>query len=231
MKKGVYGIFKLLNISYKKIMKRNKKEAIIIILIILLCISVGIIIKLLSEINTNKLNEVNKDAIRFKEEFEKYNGVKSSDDNSYNVVDLPTDSPIVYINLKDIDNIIKNEDAYIYISSPTCPYCRATVETLVEVAKELNVEKIYYYDNSNEVVTDEYNEIMEKLQEKNIVSENSQGAKIFGIPLLLKVSNGEIISKVRGVSYKLIENQSVYDELNEEQKKLVYDRYYQLFEI
>ena len=157
MKKGVYGIFKLLNISYKKIMKRNKKEAIIIILIILLCISVGIIIKLLSEINTNKLNEVNKDAIRFKEEFEKYNGVKSSDDNSYNVVDLPTDSPIVYINLKDIDNIIKNEDAYIYISSPTCPYCRATVETLVEVAKELNVEKIYYYDNSNEVVTDEYN--------------------------------------------------------------------------
>ena len=38
-------------------MKRNKKEIIIIILIILLCISVGIIIKLLSEINTNKLNE------------------------------------------------------------------------------------------------------------------------------------------------------------------------------
>ena len=72
---------------------------------------------------------------------------------------------------------------------------------------------------------------MEKLQEKNIVSENSQGTKIFGIPLLLKVSNGEIISKVRGVSYKLTENQSVYDELNEEQKKLVYDRYYQLFEI
>ena len=74
-------------------------------------------------------------------------------------------------------------------------------------------------------------EVEKKLQEKNIVSENSQGAKIFGIPLLLKVSNGEIISKVRGVSYKLIENQSVYDELNEEQKKLVYDRYYQLFEI
>lgn len=212
-------------------MKRNKKEIIIIILIILLCISGGIIIKLVNELNSDKLNEVNKDAIRFKEEFEKYNGVKSSSDNIYNEVNLPTDSPIVYISLKDIVNIIENEDAHIYISSPTCPYCRATVEILIEVAKELNIEKIYYYDNSNEVVTDEYNEIMEKLQEKNIVSENSQGTKIFGIPLLLKVSNGEIISKVRGVSYKLTENQSVYDELNEEQKKLVYDRYYQLFEI
>lgn len=212
-------------------MKRNKKEIIIIILIILLCISGGIIIKLVNELNSDKLNEVNKDAIRFKEEFEKYNGLKSSSDNIYNEVNLPTDSTIVYISLKDIVNIIENEDAYIYISSPTCPYCMATVEILIEVAKELNIEKIYYYDNSNEVVTDEYNEIMEKLQEKNIVSENSQGTKIFGIPLLLKVSNGEIISKVRGVSYKLTENQSVYDELNEEQKKLVYDRYYQLFEI
>lgn len=211
-------------------MKKNKKGIIIIILIILLCISVGIIIKLLSERNTNKLNEVNKDAIRFKEEFEKYNGVKSLSDNSYNVVNLPTDSPIVYINLKDIDNIIENEDAYIYISSPTCPYCRATVETLIDVAKELKIGKIYYYDNSNETVTEEYNEIMEKLQEKNIVSENSQGVKIFGIPLLLKVSDGKIISKVRGVSYKLSENQSAYDDLNDEQRKLVYDKYYQLFE-
>ena len=211
-------------------MKRNKKEIIIIILIILLCISVGIIIKLLSEINTNKLNEENKDAIRFKEEFENYNGVKSSSDNSYNVVNLPSDSPIVYINLKDIVNIIENEDAYIYISSPTCPYCRATVETLIDVAKELKIGKIYYYDNSNETVTEEYNEIMEKLQEKNIVSENSQGIKIFGIPLLLKVSDGKIISKVRGVSYKLSENQSAYDDLNDEQRKLVYDKYYQLFE-
>ena len=71
---------------------------------------------------------------------------------------------------------------------------------------------------------------MEKLQEKNIVSENSQGIKIFGIPLLLKVSDGKIISKVRGVSYKLSENQSAYDDLNDEQRKLVYDKYYQLFE-
>ena len=132
--------------------------------------------------------------------------------------------------MKDIVNIIENEDAYIYISSPTCPYCRATVETLIDVAKELKIGKIYYYDNSNETVTEEYNEIMEKLQEKNIVSENSQGIKIFGIPLLLKVSDGKIISKVRGVSYKLSENQSAYDDLNDEQRKLVYDKYYQLFE-
>ena len=42
-----------------------------------------------------------------------------------------------------------------------------------------------------------------------------------------KIKNGEIVSTTRGVTYSLNEGQSKNDELTEEQKKSVYDRYYE----
>lgn len=50
--------------------------------------------------------------------------------------------------------------------------------------------------------------------------------KSFGMLLVLKVKNAEIVSTVRGSSYNLNENQSEYDILTEEQRKDVYNRYY-----
>ena len=56
---------------------------------------------------------------------------------------------------------------------------------------------------------------------------DSNGQKRWGIPLVLKIKNGQVISKVRGVTYQLNEGQSKYDSLTEKQKKQVYDRYYE----
>ena len=123
-------------------------------------------------------------------------------------------------------NIIDTEDGIIYISSPTCPYCRATVETLLQVVKDLNISKIYYYEifTGNEVAN--YDELMKELEEKEIVKVNNDSKYSWGVPVLLQTRNGEIISKINGVSYELEENQSKYDSLNEEQKEIVYNRYY-----
>ena len=68
---------------------------------------------------------------------------------------------------------------------------------------------------------------MEELASKGVVTKEDDGKMRWGIPLVLKIKNGEIVSTTRGVTYSLNEGQSKNDELTEEQKKSVYDRYYE----
>lgn len=209
-----------------------KSEKIVItVLGILLVISIIVIGYLMIKINENsKQNSINieysEDAIMFKYNYERLNGKKNSDGNVYNTLSIAINNPIKYVNLEELVNIIDTEDGIIYISSPTCPYCRATVETLLQVVKDLNISKIYYYEifTGNEVAN--YDELMKELEEKEIVKVNNDSKYSWGVPVLLQTRNGEIISKINGVSYELEENQSKYDSLNEEQKEIVYNRYY-----
>ena len=205
-----------------------KSEKIVItVLGILLVISIIVIGYLMIKINENSINiEYSEDAIMFKYNYERLNGKKNSDGNVYNTLSIAINNPIKYVNLEELVNIIDTEDGIIYISSPTCPYCRATVETLLQVVKDLNISKIYYYEifTGNDVAN--YDELMKELEEKEIVKVNNDSKYSWGVPVLLQTRNGEIISKINGVSYELEENQSKYDSLNEEQKEIVYNRYY-----
>lgn len=218
-------------------MKKNK--IVIIILAILLIISIVVIAMLMGKKN-NQGNDNNKDnnisdenvtsdAVEFKTAYEKVNGTEASAEEKYLEINVSEDNPIKYVTLKELVDVLdSDETAYVYISSPTCPYCRATVETLFEVAKALDIKKIYYYENSKErKVEENESQLMEELASKGIVTKEDDGKMRWGIPLVLKIKNGEIVSTTRGVTYSLNEGQSKHDELTEEQKKSVYDRYYE----
>lgn len=219
----------------------KKKDIImmlIIIILIVLIITGGItIIKLKNELKngqenkisnkSNTITEVTSGAVKFKYEYENLNGTKTLSGETYNTLNIDLDNPIKYVTLNELVNIIDNEDAYIYISSPSCPFCRATVETLLQITKELNIDTLYYFDAFKENSEENYDELMTKLQEKEIVRVNDEGKKTWGIPILLKTKDGQVVSKVRGVSYQLNDGQSRYDSLTDEQKKEVYDRYYE----
>lgn len=210
-----------------------KKNIIIISLIIIVVICFGIIINLNNKLNEKKNTTIIKssaenDAQKFKEEYEKLNGQKSSDGETYNTLNIDKDNPIEYISLEELADIINAEkESYIYISSSFCPFCRVTVETLLNVAKDLNIKKIYYYDDSKQERIEQYDNILEQLEEKGVNFINRDGEKKWGVPLVLKVKNGQVISETRGTSYELNEGQSKYDSLTDEQKKIVYDRYYE----
>lgn len=218
-------------------MKKNK--IVIIILAILLIISIVVIAMLMGKKN-NQGNDNNKDnnisdenvtsdAVEFKTAYEKVNGTEASAEEKYLEMNVSEDNPIKYVTLKELVDVLdSDETAYVYISSPTCPYCRATVETLFEVAKALDIKKIYYYENSKErKVEENESQLMEELASKGVVTKEDDGKMRWGIPLVLKIKNGEIVSTTRGVTYSLNEGQSKHDELTEEQKKSVYDRYYE----
>ena len=207
----------------------KKSTILIIFLIILVAISFGIILKLNNQLNETKNKTIvesssKSDAQKFKEEYEKINGGKTSDNETYNELNIDENNPMVYISLEELVDIINTEnEAYVYISSSFCPYCRATVETLLNVAKDLNIN----YDDTKQNPSDQYDNMLEKLEEKGVNFINKDGQRKWGVPLVLKAKNGQVISETRGTSYQLNEGQSKYDSLTEDQKKQVYDRYYE----
>ncbi len=217
--------------------KTNKTMILVIILIIInIVLATSLIISLNKEEKTIDKEEQQEgnviDSIKFKKEYEVLNDEKVNENGEqrYSTISIPENNPMEYVTLEELVNIANTQDAYIYVSSATCPFCRATIETLLEVAKECNVEKIYYYDTSKQIIEDEekYNQLMEQLVEKEIVKKNNDGKTVFGIPIVLKVSDGIVESITRGVAYKREDNQSVHDKITEEQKKQVHDRYYEV---
>ena len=87
------------------------------------------------------------DAVKFKEEYEKLNEVvNENSEKQYMEISIDEENPIVYKTGQEIIDIMKNEDAIIYFGFASCPWCRNAVPVLLEAAKELKVDKIYYVD-------------------------------------------------------------------------------------
>ncbi len=90
------------------------------------------------------------DAEKFKNEYESLNGIASDVNNvNYLEVNISDKNPMVYKTGKEIIEILENENAFIFFGYANDPYCRSAIETLLETAKDNNVETIYYVDILN----------------------------------------------------------------------------------
>jgi hypothetical protein len=92
--------------------------------------------------------EVKKDnqaALDFKEEYESFNGVKNSRGVEHRTVHIPEDNPYEKVDPNRIVEMIENKESfYLYVGDALCPWCRSVLEKSIEVAKENNIEIIYY---------------------------------------------------------------------------------------
>lgn len=120
--------------------------------------------------------KTNKDAVKFKKEYENLNGKENSSLKKHRTVSISDDNPYVYATAKDIINKIENKKTfYVYFGSAYCPWCRSVIEKSIEVAKKNNIKKIYYVDiwegDHKEILRDTY-----ELDENNKVKLISEGA-------------------------------------------------------
>ena len=71
------------------------------------------------------------------------NGVEreSSPGKYYLTLDLPHDAPIEFVSPEEA---IKVQNGFIYFSANWCPHCRNFIGILLDVAKELNMDNLYY---------------------------------------------------------------------------------------
>ena len=131
----------------------------------------------------------NKDALNFKEEYEKINGDKTSySDNKYRTLKIDKNNPYVYSSAKEILEKINNKETfYVYFGSSYCPWCRSVIEKSIESAQKNNIKKIYYVDMwngfHNEILRDTY-----KLNDENEATKEKDGTKEY-YKLLEKFDN------------------------------------------
>lgn len=183
------------------------------------------------------------DGIKFKNEYESLNAVEKEKNGLKTVirsVKISENNPIVYVNEDEVLEKIKTEKGVVYFGFADCPWCRSMIETLLSVANDLNIEKIYYVDvknirdtielnDNNELVTtkkgtdgyynlltilnDVLNDYTIKDKDNNSVSANEK--RIFA-PNVVTFDKGNILGLETGIS----ENQeNAYQELTDEIKK------------
>lgn len=149
----------------------KKKIMIIVGIVLVLVLALGIYMYYNKEKNTNV------DGKKFHEE--------------YQTVDK--DNVFVYREVDEIINILEHGTGVVYLGFPECPWCKAYVTYLNEVAKENDVEKVYYYNiysdrNEN---NDNYKKIVEILKE--YLKFDEEGNKRIYVPAVIAVKDGQIL--------------------------------------
>ena len=195
------------------------------------------------------------DALKFKEEYESFNGEKN-DYFKYRDLSINEKNPFVYTTAEDIVKRIENEETFIvYFGDPECPWCRSVIEQAIESANENSIEKIYYVriwnGFHNEILRDEYelkdgkpvikskgtdayykllNYFDELLEDYTLTDENDNtvnvGEKRLFAPNFVSIKNGKAEELIEGISQK---QENFNSELNEEvikDEKEIFNNFY-----
>lgn len=187
------------------------------------------------------------DAVKFKEEYESLNGVKSKKTGKINrSVNISKDNVFVYKKASDIVDAINNKETFaVYFGFSECPWCRSVISTLSEVATDIGIDEIYYVDVSDirdeleikneKVVTKKqgdksYMELLKLLD--NVLDdytltddsdkEISTSEKRIYAPNVVSVVAGKAIKKDTGISDK---QTNPYMKLTTKMKKETYNKF------
>ena len=115
---------------------KDKKTIIIIIAIMLIGIAIG-----------KTYNYINRDSVKFKNEYESLNGTKSDSGKKYRTLSISKDNPIKYATAEEIVEKMDNKETFaVYFGFSKCPWCRSVLPTLFEVANRHEIKEIYYVD-------------------------------------------------------------------------------------
>lgn len=135
------------------------------------------------------------------------------------------DNVFVYRDSEEIIKMLKHGTGVVFLGFPECPWCQAYAKYLNEVAKEVGVDKIYYYnileDRTNNTLL--YQEIVSLLGD-NLQYDDEGNLRIY-VPNVSFLVNGEIIGNDYETSKdtKGFSNPSEYwtqEEVNELKDKL-----------
>ena len=106
------------------------------------------------------------------------------------------DEDNVFVNrdAKEIIRILENGTGVVYLGFPECKWCQAYVPYLDEVAKENNINTIYYFNikEDREKNTSDYKKIVELTSE--FLGYDDEGEKRVFVPDVYVVLDGEILS-------------------------------------
>lgn len=154
-----------------------KKNHIIIVIAILVLIILSIGGYLMLTQKDDEKTITNSDSKKFASEY-----TEVSEDNVF-----------VYRDIDQIIKIMKQGTGVVYLGFPECPWCQAYVKYLNETAKEVGIEKIYYFNIYEERKnnTEKYQEILSLLKD-NLQFDDEGNARVY-VPNVSFHIKGELI--------------------------------------
>jgi len=196
-------------------MDRDKK---ILVGIIAVLIIIAVVLGCLAFFKNQAPEYKMTDALRFKEEYESYNGkINEKNKMTYPEVLIEEENPIKYMSDDEVAEFLKEGTGVIYFGFSSCPWCRSAIPMLFQAAKSTSLGEIIYVDiqnirdslilddKDNIVVTDEgtngYKKILEALDSvlEPFYLTNQDGEKIdtkekrLYAPTVITVKEGEIL--------------------------------------
>ena len=209
-----------------------KKNVVLIIASILAALSVLLIIP---KVDNKKL-----DAFKFKAEYESLNGKKNKNDKEYVHVEVNNKNPYVYATYDEVIDLIKKGTGVIYFGFPECPWCRNMVPVLADAAKEMGIDKIYYFnaldirdikslDKDGKVITEkegtnEYYKLISLLGDSigTYAGLNDESIKRLYFPTVVFVKDGKILSSHIGTLDSQVDPYKVLNNKEKNELKEIY---------
>lgn len=155
------------------------KKRVYLLIGVLLVIIIGIILFFVFN------NRKEKDNVRFASEYSS----------------VTEDNVFVYKNIDEIIKIMEHGTGVVYLGFPECPWCNAYVKYLNEVALDVGIDEIYYYnvleDRTNN--TDNYKKLVSILGD-NLQYDKEGNHRIY-VPNVSFHINGEVIGNDYETSY------------------------------
>lgn len=192
----------------------------------------------------------NESAKLFKEEYESLNGEVSKSGKKYRKISIDEDNPYEKITAEEIVKKINNKETfYLYVGDSMCPWCRSVLEKSIEVAKDNDIDKIYYVeiwdDEGTEILRDKYSledgkitkvsdgtkaykELLKKfdkvLSDYTLTDEDGEkvevGEKRIYAPNFFYIENGKVVKMIEGISEKQTDPlQKLTDEILEDEEE------------
>ena len=196
------------------------------------------------------------DFLKFKEEYEGFNGEKN-DYFEYRNLSITEKNPIIYSSAEEIVQKIENNETFIvYFGDPECPWCRSVIEQAINLANENGISKIYYVriwnGFHNEILRDVYELDKESpvlkvkgtvsyykllkyfdklLKDYTLTNKDNKTIQVnekrIFAPSFIYVKDGNPLQLVDGISKKQESyNSTLTEEILSEEKE-IFDKFYQ----
>jgi len=180
-------------------------------------------------------------APRFKQEYELLNGQSNMDgSNTYQTLDIPEDSDIIYADMDSIRALFENGTGILFLGFPECPWCRTLIPTLISAVREAGYgDTLLYYnalydrdkkhlDDDGNIVVDEpgnvsYQFLVEQLYDHlgPYAGLEDETIKRIYFPTTAFVKDGRVLS----AHLVTVESQTnAYEPLDSEQRAELYER-------
>lgn len=168
----------------------------------------------------SKNEDLRKDSIKFKEEYESLNKTDDKSGNLYRTITISEKNPIIYTSTDELVESINNKESFIvFFGDKTSSWCRSVTPYMIDQANTQGIDKIYYISLEPKEDKEGVKALDGDISFQQI--KDSLSKDKIDTPTLAVYVNGQVSKTTSGISSKQSDaNQELSGEMIRETKEM-----------